>query len=313
MAWATCLALAFGTEQPPELPLWPADRLFAAPAGAGPEDVKENGAAGTDRHVRNVYVPTLTVYQPDPAKKTGAACVVCPGGGYHILALDKEGHDVARQLASTGVLGVVLKYRLPKPNGHVFSPDTPFLDAQRALRTVRGNAAEWGVDPKKVGIMGFSAGGHLAATAAVHGEDGKPDAADPLDRLSGRPDFAVLVYPVVTFKPPVGHAGSGGNLLGPNPDAALIDRYSLDQHVGPRTPPTFMVHTWDDPVSADNSLAFAAALRKAKRPAEPHLFAWGGHGYGIRTEWQGAKNPPISQWPTLLEQWLKTRAFAPTK
>jgi acetyl esterase/lipase len=285
-------------DAPQEVDLWP-NGVPGAPAQIGAEDVKDTGKPNQpDRHVRNVHKPTLTIYKPT-GKSAEAAIIICPGGGYHILALDKEGHDVAKWAAANGYVGVVLKYRLPRPDGHRYPHDAPLADAQQAIRWVRANADSLGVKPNRVGIMGFSAGGHLASTAATH-FDAKPQSGP-----STRPDFAVLIYPVTTFDPAVGHTGSAKSLLGENPPAELVLRYSNDRHVAQETPPTFLVHTSDDPVKVENSLAFYAALRRSKVPAELHVFAKGGHGYGLRTDWQGEKNPPVSTWPTLLDRWLK--------
>jgi acetyl esterase/lipase len=292
-------------ERPKEIDLWP-NGVPHAPANPGPESVTvRQEEKATDRHVRNVHRPTLTVYRPAAgAKNRQAAVVICPGGGYHILALDKEGHDVARWFASVGVVGCVLKYRLPRPDGHVYPAYAPLSDAQRALRYVRAHAKELDVRSDRVGILGFSAGGHLASTAATHHRPGNPAADDPLDRQPTRPDFAVLIYAVTTFDPAVGHAGSAKSLLGANATPAQIGEYCNDKLVDKNTPPTFLMHTDDDPVKVENSIAFYLALRKAKVPAEMHIFAKGGHGYGMRTTWQGETDPPVSKWPMLCEQWL---------
>lgn len=285
-------------------PLWP----NGVPGGAGVKDnevTTNTGGAVLDRHVRNVHKPTLTVYLPPKEKASGAAAVICPGGGYGILALDKEGHDIARWLQSIGIAGCVLKYRLPRPEGHVYGHAAPLADAQQALRLVRSRAAQWNLDPKRVGIMGFSAGGHLASTAGTHFDRGQPTSDNPLDRAGTRPDFMILIYPVVSFSVAIGHSGSRQNLLGNPPDPKLIESYSNELHVTHDTPPTFLVHTSDDPVKVENSVQFYLALHRAKVPAEMHIFARGGHGYGMRTEWQGVKNPPVSMWPRLCERWLK--------
>lgn len=281
-----------------EIPLWP-NGVPNAPVNPKPETVNDTSKSGEpDRHVRNVHVPTITIYKPT-GKSAETAIVICPGGGYHILALDKEGHDVAKWAAANGMVGVVLKYRLPRPDEHVYPHDAPLSDAQQAIRYVRGNAATFGVKPNRVGIMGFSAGGHLASTAATH-FDSKPSSGP-----STRPDFAVLIYPVTTFDPVVGHSGSAKSLLGDKPSEELVQRYANDKHVTKETPPTFLVHTSDDPVKVENSIAFYQALRRSGVPAEMHIFAKGGHGYGIRTDWQGEKNPPVSAWPALLDRWIK--------
>ncbi|MEZ6014356.1 MAG: alpha/beta hydrolase [Planctomycetota bacterium] len=278
-----------------ELPLWPGGAP-GAPIGALPEESIEDRPEGGDRHVRNVHTPTITVYTPviTAAPREGAqrpAIVICPGGGYGLLALDKEGHDVARWLAGHGVVGIVLKYRLPRPKGHVYGHEAPLLDAARALALVRERAAEWDVDPARVGLMGFSAGGHLAASAAVQlGEGG--------------PNFSVLVYPVVSFSSEYGHSGSRDNLLGKDAPEALVRRFSSELQVTAQTPQAFIVHTSDDPVKAENSLRYYEALRAAGVPAELHVFARGGHGYALR-----APELPVGQWPTLLIAWMTERGL----
>jgi acetyl esterase/lipase len=296
------LLLAFASfladDQPREVDLWP-NGVPNAPEKIGEESVKDTGSpSAPDRHVRNVHKPTLTIYKPT-AKSAEAAIIICPGGGYHILALDKEGHDVAKWAAANGYVGVVLKYRLPRPDGHVYPHDAPLSDAQQAIRWVRSNADQVGVKPNHIGVMGFSAGGHLASTAATHFDNG------PSSGVSTRPDFAVLVYPVTTFDAKVGHVGSAQSLLGKDPPEELVQRYSNDRHVTKETPPTFLVHASDDPVKVENSLAFYAALRRSNVPVEMHIFAKGGHGYGIRTFWQNEKDPPVSAWPKLMDRWLK--------
>jgi acetyl esterase/lipase len=252
-----------------------------------PAEVVKDRAGGGDRHVSGVHVPTITVYLPEGELRVRSAVVVCPGGGYGVLALDKEGHDIARWYAKSGVVGVVLKYRLPRPAGHVYGHEAPLNDARRALELVRLHAHEWGVDPKRVGIMGFSAGGHLAASASVQlGEAG--------------PNFSVLIYPVVSMLDGVTHMGSRANLLGPEADEALIRRFSSELGVSGKTPPAFLVTTSDDWVKAENSLGYYSALRRAGVLAELHVFARGGHGYGMRKP-----ELPVGTWPELLLQWMK--------
>jgi len=270
------------------------------------ETVTERDARrGGDRSVANVHTPTLTIHLPAARRATGAAVVICPGGGYGRCVVDKEGHDVARWLNSIGVAGIVLKYRLPRGQGYVYGHTVPLIDAQRAIRTVRHRAKEWNLKPDRVGIMGFSAGGHLAATAGVRFDDGSPSAADPIDRLSCRPDFMVLVYPVISFSDAVGHSGSRENLLGATPDPKLVTLYSNELQVTAETPPTFLVSTSDDSVKAENSINFYLALRKAKVPAALHVYEKGGHGYGVKRSAN-----PVSTWPQQCGQWLKTRKLS---
>jgi acetyl esterase/lipase len=287
-----CLALALilagsGTtrgEEPQTLPLW----LDKAP-----------GALGNDP---NRDVPTITVYRPSPESATGAAVVICPGGGYGGLAMDHEGKQVAEWLNKLGVTAAILKYRL---GSHGYRHPVMLQDAGRAIRTVRARASEWGLDPNRIAILGFSAGGHLASTAGTHFDSGKADAEDPIDRVSSRPDRMILLYPVITLNPPYAHVGSRRNLLGENPDQALVDSLSNETQVSPNTPPTFLVHTnADTGVVPENSLLFALALRKAKVPLELHIFEKGRHGLGL-----GGGDAAFAAWPGLCATWLKGQGF----
>lgn len=283
---------------PKTYPLWPS----GAPGAKG----KETGDAF---HAGDV--PTITVYPADPAKATGASVVICPGGGYGFLATEHEGAEVAGWLNTLGVTGVVLKYRL----GPKYQHPVMLHDAQRAIRMVRARSKEWGLDPRRVGVLGFSAGGHLASTVATHFDAGKSDAddLDPIDRQSCRPDLAILVYPVIALATPYGHAGSLKNLLGDNPSKELIEGLSNEMRVTKDTPPTFLAHTnADTGVPAENSLLFALALRKAGVPVELHLFEKGGHGLGLGTGWASHKLAPdeaFQAWPRLCATWLKGRKF----
>jgi acetyl esterase/lipase len=265
------------------------------------------GAVGTEDRDK----PTLTIYLPPVAKATGTAVVVCPGGGYGALAVDHEGKSIADWLNEHGVAAFVLKYRL----GPRYHHPAPLQDAQRALRIVRARAKEWGVDPKKVGIWGFSAGGHLASTAATHFDDGKSDAADPIERVSCRPDFAILGYPVITLDGPYAHRGSRRNLLGDNPDPKLVESLCNDKQVTPQTPPTFLFHTNEDTgVPPENSILFYLALRKAKVPAELHIYEKGRHGVGLADGKNRAPNDPVlTTWKERLADWLKGRGLLDKK
>lgn len=243
--------------------------------------------------------PAITVQLPAAEKATGAAVLVCPGGGYGGLAVDHEGKQIAKWLTDRGIAAVVLKYRL----GPRYHHPAPLQDAQRALRTVRARAKEWKVDPKRIGIWGFSAGGHLASTAGTHFDEGKPGADDPIERASCRPDFMILCYPVISMEEPYVHKGSRKNLLGEQPDPKLIENLSNDKQVTAKTPPTFLFHTnADSGVVPENSVLFYQALRKAKVPAELHIYETGPHGVGL-----GQKYPELSNWPDRLEAWLKVR------
>ena len=243
-------------------------------------------------------IPTLTVYLPLADKATGAAVVICPGGGYGGLAMDHEGHQVARWLNSLGVAGVILKYRVA-PYRH----PAPLLDAQRALRYTRAHAKEWGIDAKRVGILGFSAGGHLASTAATQFDAGKKDTTDAIDKENCRPDFAVLVYPVITLTGKFAHGGSRDNLLGRGADSKLIASLCSQKRVTAETPPTFLVHTTEDRgVPPENSILFYEALRAAKVPAEMHIYEKGRHGLGL-----GQPGTAFASWPRRCADWLAAR------
>jgi acetyl esterase/lipase len=249
--------------------------------------------------------PKITPYLPPAEEANGAAVVVCPGGGYQNLAADHEGKQIGEWLNSMGVAAFVLQYRV----GPRYRHPAPLSDAQRAIRTVRARAAEWRVDPARVGILGFSAGGHLASTAATHFDDGKRDAQDPVDRLGAHPDFAVLLYPVVSLVDPPAHSRSRLNLLGEAPDPALVELLSNEKQVTARTPPTFLFHTQDDAVvPVENALMFFEALQKAKVPGELHVFSHGKHGVGLAQD-----DPVLSAWPRLCAAWLNGQGFLKPK
>ena len=268
-------------QAPWEMPLWEQ----GAPGALGTAD--------TD-------IPTLTVYRAS-RRPSGTGIVVAPGGGYSALAMDHEGRQVAAFFNSMGVTAFVLKYRL----GPRYHHPIELGDAQRALRTVRARAQEFGVLPDRIGMMGFSAGGHLASTAGTHFDSGKQDAPDSTDRVSSRPDFLILGYPVISSDPAIAHAGSFKNLLGDNPDPKLLEDLSNDLRVTPQTPPTFIFQTnADTGVVAENSVRFYLALRKAKVSAEMHIFENGPHGVGLSLD-----DPALSLWPTLLTNWLRGRGL----
>lgn len=276
-----------------KLKVWP----NGAPDSNGmtkPEEIYEG------KRVRNVSEAELYVYLPKKEINTGAAIVICPGGGYMIEAMDHEGYDLASWLAEQGVAGIVLKYRLPY--GHY---QIPLEDAQRAMRIVRQMANEWNINPSKVGIAGSSAGGHLASTAGTKFDLGKSDANDPVEKFSCRPDFMLLLYPVITMDEEYGHMGSRNNLLGAGNKWELAEKYSNERQVTAQTPPTFLILADDDSgVPPRNSIEFYMALKKYKIPAEMHIFRDGGHGFGMNK-----KNLPIDQWPSLFAQWMKAQGI----
>jgi acetyl esterase/lipase len=245
--------------------------------------------------------PSLTVYLPPKEKATGTGVVICPGGGYGFLAVGHEGKEPAEFLNRLGVAAFVLRYRIAPRYRH----PAPLQDVQRAVRTVRARAGEWGVEPRRVGVWGFSAGGHLASTAATHFDDGAPGADDPVERQGCRPDFAILAYPVISLKPPYSHGGSRDNLLGKGADEKLVESLSNETRVTAKTPPTFLFHTGEDRgVPPENSVLFYLALRKAGVPAELHVYEKGPHGVGL-----APKAPVLSTWPQRLADWMKGRSL----
>ena len=257
--------------------LWP----DGAPGAIGDEDADK---------------PRLTAYLPDPAKATGASVVVCPGGGYVNVCVGHEGEAVSEWFRGIGVATFVLRYRTAPRYHH----PVPLMDAQRAIRTVRARCSEWGLDSDRIGVTGFSAGGHLASTAGTLFDDGPAVNTDSIDRENPRPDFMILAYPVITLKPPHAHAGSRSNLLGESPDDELIEQLSTELRVTDRTPPTFLMHTnADTGVPAENSVLFYLALRKAGVPAEMHIYADGPHGVGMALD-----DPVLSNWPEQLRGWM---------
>ena len=236
----------------------------------------------------NVQEPTIEVYLSSGGSATGQSIIICPGGSYGRLAYDYEGVEIAKMLSSQGIAGIVLKYRLPNSKRQIESYKVPLMDAEQAVRIVRSKAEEWNIDPNKVGIMGLSAGGHLASTLGTHFREGT------------RPDFMVLVYPVVSMKFGITHDGSRNNLLGKNPNRELIEFYSNEDQVTNDTPPTFIVHSSNDSVvTVKNSLLLYDALLKNKVPVEMHIYPEGGHGFGL-----AIGKGTLSTWPGLLIGWL---------
>lgn len=254
-------------------------------------------------------IPTLTPYLPAKDKANGTAVVVCPGGGYGGLAMDHEGVQIAKWLNDRGIAAFVLKYRTAQNLKAPIHP-APITDAQRAIRTVRAKASEWSVDPKHIGIWGFSAGGHLASSAATHFDAGNAEASDAIDKVSCRPDFAILSYPVISMKAPYTHNGSRNNLLGKDADPKLVESFCNDQAVTKETPPTFLFHTDEDKgVLPMNSILFYAALKKSGVPAELHIYEKGPHGVGL-APLEKFKDKGLSEWPDRLNDWLVRRGLA---
>ena len=247
--------------------------------------------------VKDVSVPTLTAYLPKNNNKNNAAVIICPGGGYAILASKHEGSDVAEKFNEEGIAAFVLKYRLPNDSLMLVKEIGPLQDAQRAIQMVRMNATKWGIDKNKIGIMGFSAGGHLASTAATQFDK---KTIDNKKKISLRPDFCILVYPVISFTDTtIMHRGSAENLLGADATPVKLTEYSSEWQVTPETPPTFLVHAKDDPVKVGNSLVYAEALERNHVPYKMYLYENGGHGFGMNN-----KTSPV-KWMDLVNEWIK--------
>ena len=269
-------------KMPPGQPLWP----HGAPGALGDTESDQ---------------PTIFPYIAQESRNTGTAVIVFPGGGYRNLAMDHEGDQVAKWLNSFGVNAFVLRYRL----GPKYHHPVEMQDAQRAIRYVRSNAAKLHFAPDRIGVWGFSAGGHLAATVSTHFDKGDPGAPDPIDHIGSRPDFAILAYPVISFTTPYTHKGSLQNLLGENPDASLVQNLSNELQVTAQTPPTFLFHTnGDTGVPAENSVLYYLALRKAGVPAEIHIYEKGPHGVGL-----APLDLALSSWPRRLEEWMQGRGL----
>ncbi len=281
-----------------QLPLWP-------------EGVP-NQLKNTEQEVREqqdilriskVQTPDITVYLSAKKHATGQAVVICPGGGYGILAYDWEGTDIAKWLNSKGIAGIVLKYRLPSPEFQKTPRLAPLQDAKQAMRLVRKNASLWNIDPSQIGVMGFSAGGHLASTLGTHFDAPEGDVENELSEISARPDFMVLVYPVISMADEITHMGSRKNLLGEAPSQEIQDYYSNELQVTKHTPPTFLVHSSDDhAVPVENSIRFYQALLKNQvEGCEMHLYPHGGHGYSLALD-----DGHLRFWPELLAHWLNS-------
>jgi acetyl esterase/lipase len=286
-------ACCFGQDH--VLPLWPESI-------PNYQKTDESEVRDTTDFVRvsHVQTPEISVYLPARKSAVGQAVVICPGGGYRILAYDWEGSDVAKWLNSYGIAGIVLKYRLPLSSSNIVKHKSPLLDVQRALRLTRYHANEWNIESNKIGIMGFSAGGHLASTAGTHFDAGYSNAHDPVESMSSRPDFMILLYPVITFSHAFMHKGSRNALLGDNPESNLIEYYSNELHVKNDTPPTFIVHADDDKsVPVENSLLFYRSLREKGVPVECHIYPEGGHGFSL-----AIGKGHLSTWPDRCVDWL---------
>jgi acetyl esterase/lipase len=269
---------------PQREPLW----LEGAPEAKGNDPAKDQ--------------PAITIHMPEA--NCGTAVIICPGGGYGNLALGHEGRDIAEWFNSMGIVAAVLEYRMSRGG---YRHPVPLMDAQRAMRTVRSRARELGVDPSHIGIMGFSAGGHLASTLGTHFDRGNPDAADPIERVGCRPDFMILCYPVIAFGEPFTHKGSQNNLIGKHPEEELVRSLSSEKQVTGDTPPAFLFHTEEDTaVPLQNSAVFYEALRQAGVPAMLKVYPKGRHGLGLARQVEGTR-----EWPDECAKWLREMEFLP--
>ena len=293
-----CIFLCFTSYAQEIKLLWPNGNT---PNYKKTSEVEKRDTAGIVR-ISLVQQPSIEIYFPSKQSATGQAIVVCPGGGYGILAYDWEGTDIAKWLNANGIAAIVLKYRLPNSKSNVDPKLSPLLDAQRAIRTVRANADKWNIKKDKIGIIGFSAGGHLASTEGTHFDKGNPNATDSIDRQSSRPDFMVLMYPVITMLRQSMHQGSRNNLIGANADSATAKYYSNELQVTKETPPTFLVHASDDKtVPVENSIIFYQALIANNIPAEMHIYPYGGHGFGL-----AIGKGYLSSWTDRCIDWLQS-------
>lgn len=275
------------------LKLWP-DKIPGAVSSNRTNRVVEPTGAGC---IDGINDPELEVFLPAPEKATGAAVLVIPGGGYSVVCLRKEGYDIAEWLAEQGIAGIVLKYRLPSDEMMLDKSMAPLQDAQKGMRLIRENAVKWNIDPEKIGVMGFSAGGHLASTLSTHFDE---KVYEHPGELKARPAFSILIYPVISMDTSITHMGSRNKLLGTKPAPAKVQHLSNELQVNRETPPTFLVHATDDTVvPVGNSLRYYEALAKHDVPAEMHIYQKGGHGFALGR--QGTER----SWPEALLSWLK--------
>ena len=292
------LLITFGTtySQINSIPLWE-DNL---PNHKETDDIETQKQGGL-LWIENVQQPSLEIFLPTKQSATGQAMIICPGGGYQGLAYDWEGTDIAKWLNSKGIAAFVLKYRLPNSKSNIIGHEAPLQDAKRAIRLVRHHSKKWNISPDMIGIMGFSAGGHLASTLGTHFENDKNNITNAIDNISTRPDFMVLIYPVITMDLNNTHLGSRNNLIGENPKNDIIDYYSNELHVSKNTPPTFILHATDDKVvPVINSILFYQALERKGVSSEMHIYPKGGHGFSL-----AIGKGHLQTWPDLLYEWLQ--------
>lgn len=292
---ALSLMAFFSQAQDFTIPLWE-----GTPPLQKEMDLKETSVREGILRIENVQNPTIEVYLPTRQIATGKAVLIFPGGGYGILAYDWEGTDFAKWLNAQGIAGIVVKYRLPKSESLTDPKEVPLLDAQRAMRLARHHAAEWSIDPAQIGVMGFSAGGHLASTISTQYKHEVDRPKDAIDALSARPDFSILVYPVISFRDASAHSGSRNALIGENASQELIDRFSGELNVNAETPPTFLAHAQDDAgVPIENSFLYYKALHQNKVKASLHIYPTGSHGFGF-----GLGKGSLDGWRDVLLGWM---------
>lgn len=284
-----------------EIPLW--DKIPNSLNSIDYIEVKKTTSNGEISGVSKVSQPTLTVFLADSAISNGTAIIICPGGGYGNLAINHEGYAIAKWFNSMGVSAFVLKYRLPSELIMTDKSVGPLQDAQEAIRIVRRNSVKWKIDTNKIGIIGFSAGGHLASTLSTHYSENIYDAND---KITARPDFSILIYPVISMQDGITHKGSQNNLLGSNPNVVSVNHFSNEKQVNANTPKTFLIHSSDDKVvPVENSINYYLALIQNKVPVEMHIYENGGHGFGLGREGTSAT------WPKACEKWLIANGLIP--
>lgn len=278
------------------LPLWPENEI---PNFIDTGEAEINDTTDILR-IKNIQTPDISVYLPSRRNATGKAVIVIPGGGYRFLAYNTGGTDIAKWFNSKGIAALVLKYRLPLASNNVVGHESPLMDAQRAMRMARHHAARWELDPQQIGVIGLSAGGHLAATLSTLFDYGDNENQDPVERHSSRPDFSILVYPVITSDPTFSHEGSFLALLGENPSEELLLRYSIEKQIKDDTPPTFLIHSNDDAiVPVENSIIYFQKLKEKGIPTEMHIYPYGGHGYSL-----AIGRGYLSTWPDRVIDWI---------
>jgi acetyl esterase/lipase len=270
-------------------------------------EIEVAGKMVKSRWIQKVSDPTISVFLPEPGQRTGTAVMICPGGGFNGLEFDKEGTEIAHWLNKQGIVGIVLKYRLPDEEAGIYVYNGALPDAQRAIRIIRSRATEWGIDPQRIGVTGFSAGGYLAAAIGTFFDNGKYNTKDPVERMGCRPDFIAPIYPLVSLRVPFDNlAGEINRILGPDATEQRINEFSIDKQVTENNPPAFMVQAHDDYLPSDNSILLYSSLKQANVSVEMHIYSVGGHGFAMREGWPGEVG---TSWPPLWLAWMRTSGF----